>query len=386
MSKYFNFTIDGKNWQSYGAKTEKWRYSPAQSLLENQQLISAPHLNKAPENLIKLLDDILGDYYLLLGNNDASAEKLPQDIFNFFSANIITPLDKNEGFYHLNEINNPHHQCINVLKSPEKPLVFIYGTDENESSLMACTHPSLRLDIAHNVEITLIEIVVGKHMSNSLLEFDLEKSAKLNHYVLSDLAEDAIHIGDITAKCDESACYQHLSFWQNGAMVRRDTKVALENEHSQCFLNGIATLKNTSNLDNATLIEHQSPNTTASEQFRAILDDSAIHNFQGKIIVQQEAQKTEGYQMSRAMLLSDNARANHKPELEIYADDVRCSHGSTIGAPDKDHLFYLQSRGFSKKKALEFLCKAFLSELINDIADQKIRQLFLHFTGYNIDE
>nr|MCH9845683.1 SufD family Fe-S cluster assembly protein [Alphaproteobacteria bacterium] len=95
---------------------------------------------------------------------------------------------------------------------------------------------------------------------------------------------------------------------------------------------------------------------------------------------------TEGYQMSRAMLLSDHARANHKPELEIYADEVKCSHGSTIGAPDNDQLFYLQTRGFSRQQALKFLCRAFLSELINMVDDEKMQALFNHFAGYHGDE
>ena len=384
MSKNFNFTIDGKNWQAHSRKTETWRYSPAQNLLADKALTTKTGITKLPDNLRAILDETLGDYDVLMGGDNSSANNLPKDYYNVFNANTITPLDKNIGWTHLNEANNTEHLCINITQTPPKPLVLIYGLDGSATN--DCTHPNLRLDLAHNVTLTFIEIMVGGGISNALIEFDLEKQARLNHYVLETLKTDAIHIGNVSASCDAGANYHHLSLFQTGAMIRRDIKVMLEDEQSHCTLNGIASLADNSNLDNSTLITHINPNTTSSEQFRAILDDEATHNFQGKIIVKQEAQQTEGYQMSRAMLLSDNARANHKPELEIYADEVKCSHGSTIGAPDNDQLFYLQTRGFSREQALKFLCRAFLSELISMVDDDKIQALFNRFAGYHIDE
>ncbi|MCH9852289.1 MAG: SufD family Fe-S cluster assembly protein [Alphaproteobacteria bacterium] len=384
MSKNFNVTIDGKNWQAPSRKTETWRYSPAQDLLGDKALTSKDGMKQIPDDLRTTLDATLGDYDVIFGNDIKSAEQLSSDYYNVFTANTITPLDKNLGWAHLNQANNAEHLCINITQTPPKPLVLIYGL--NGDAPTDCTHPNLRLDLAHNVNLSFVEIMIGGGISNALIEFDLEKEARLNHYVLEMLNQNAIHIGDVSASCEAGAHYHHLSLLQTGAMIRRDTKVMLENEQAHCTLNGIASLTGNSNLDNSTLIQHISPNTTSSEQFRAILDDESVHNFQGKIIVKQEAQQTEGYQMSRAMLLSDHARANHKPELEIYADEVKCSHGSTIGAPDNDQLFYLQTRGFSRQQALKFLCRAFLSELIGMVDDEKIQALFNHFAGYHGDE
>ena len=382
MSKLFNFTSDGQAWQADGNRSEKWRYSPAEQLLQGRQLVSNAGLSAVPTHITQYLDETIGDYYLLLLGQDKAEEKLANiPAFNVFSAGTISPDAPEQGFTRLNEVNNQQHCCINILQSPDKPLVIIYGVDAKSNAkakgdMLPCSHPSLRLDIAHNVSMQLIEIVVGNAMSNSAIELDLEKSASLHHYVLGDLSDEAIHIGTLNVACDAQAQYHHLSFWKNGRMIRRNCHVMLEQPESHVELHGIAMLDGETNLDNSTLLHHQSPDTTASENFRTILHGKSINNFQGKIIVAQDAQNTESFQMSRAMLISNDARANHKPELEIYADEVKCSHGSTIGAPDKNQLFYLQSRGFSYETALNIICRSFLEEQINQITDENIKQLF----------
>ena len=137
-----------------------------------------------------------------------------------------------------------------------------------------------------------------------------------------------------------------------------------------CHINGVALMRGEQHADTTILVEHLAPHCESNQNMRVILDDRAHGVFQGKIHVHQPAQKTDGYQLSRALLLSEGAEMDTKPELEIYADDVKCSHGATTGQMDEEPLFYMQSRGIGKEEAKALLIEAFAAEVLNFVEQQ----------------
>jgi Fe-S cluster assembly protein SufD len=155
--------------------------------------------------------------------------------------------------------------------------------------------------------------------------------------------------------------------------VRNDVSSALDGEACESTINGLYVLNGEQHCDNYTLLEHRKPGCPSHELYKGILDDSARAIFRGKIHVHQIAQQTDAYQQNQNILLSDNARINTKPQLEIYADDVKCSHGATIGQIDDDALFYLQARGISRLRAHRMLLEAFAADVLGRIKIESLR-------------
>jgi Fe-S cluster assembly protein SufD len=160
----------------------------------------------------------------------------------------------------------------------------------------------------------------------------------------------------------------------SGALIRNDVRVVLDGEDAACTLNGLYLANDTQHVDNFTSIEHAKPRCTSAELYKGILSGAAHGVFNGKIVVQKDAQKTNARQTNKNLLLSPDAAVNTKPQLEIYADDVKCSHGSTIGQIDADAIFYLRSRGLGQDEARSLLSFAFASEIIGKINVVSLRQ------------
>ena len=159
----------------------------------------------------------------------------------------------------------------------------------------------------------------------------------------------------------------------NGGIVRNNLNIVLEADRSEASLFGLYFLKGHSHVDNHTIVDNVRPNCLSNELYKGVIDDNATAVFNGKIYVQQLAQKTNAYQSNKNILLSDAASVNTKPQLEIYADDVKCSHGCTVGQLDEEGLFYLRSRGISKKTARALLVHSFAIDILHHIKLEPIR-------------
>jgi len=170
-----------------------------------------------------------------------------------------------------------------------------------------------------------------------------------------------------------SGRYNALSVQTGSALSRVENRIALVGEHVDMNMTTLYLARQDQVMDVTTLVDHQKPNCTSRQIVRGVLDDQAKGIFQGKVIVARDAQKTDGNQMSRTLLLSRKCEADAKPELEIYADDVACSHGATVGEIDDNHLFYLMSRGISKQEARQMLIEAFLADVLDDIEDETLK-------------
>ena len=157
--------------------------------------------------------------------------------------------------------------------------------------------------------------------------------------------------------------------------MRDEIEAELKGKLAQCALNGIMLAKGHDHLDTLTRITHAAPHGTSRQMYKSVLAGKAQAAFQGKILVEKDAQKTDGHQLSRALLLSDQAEMDAKPELEIYADDVKCSHGTTVGDLDKDALFYLRARGLNEDEARRLLIEGFIGEMLDGIRVEELRDL-----------
>ena len=371
------------NWELPNPKAEAWRYyQHAAKQLQGKNLSAGENIAEISAALKAHLQGAgLQDCPCFFWGDDAPNIAGIQWLKT--SRQNMTVLEHSP-FARLNQSLAEDALMGRITQKLDAPLIFAYGAQAEAEAKSAndlpAIQPALYLHLAENTEMTLIEIVAGGHFTNSHIHIELDAGARFNHYVISDfITASPHHIGNLSVECKAGAHYQHFSFWRDlprDACIRRDGDIRLNGAGAHAGFYSLGNLAGDNQLDNVTLIKHLTADTTANEEVRHLIDARAVANFQGKIIVCPDAQQTEGYQMSRSLLLSDNGRANHKPELEIYADDVKCSHGSTIGAPDRNQLFYLQTRGFEKSLALKLICQAFLSELILQIDNENCQKLF----------
>lgn len=217
---------------------------------------------------------------------------------------------------------------------------------------------------------------VGAYFANSVTEVDLGPGARLRHYKVQAEAKEATHIDTIRVRVERDATYESFSLSIGGRLSRNEVTVRLEGEGAHCAINGAYLMRGSEHCDNTTQIDHLVPNTTSREVFKGVLDDESRAVFQGRIVVHRDAQHTDGYQLCKTLLLSTGAEIDVKPELEIYADDVKCSHGATVGELDGEAMFYLMSRGIAYDAARRILVEAFVSEALSEIRLSQVAEDF----------
>jgi Fe-S cluster assembly protein SufD len=217
---------------------------------------------------------------------------------------------------------------------------------------------------------------VGAYFANSVTEVDLGPGAKLHHYKVQAETLDATHLSTVHVRVARDATYDSFTLSIGGRLSRNDITVRLEGPGAHAGVNGAYLMRGNEHCDNTTVIDHLAPHTTSREVFKGVLDDQSRAVFQGRIVVHKDAQKTDGYQLCKTLLLSTGAEIDVKPELEIYADDVKCSHGATTGQIDETALFYMRSRGIPEALARNLLVQSFLGEALDEIADEGIRAAF----------
>lgn len=226
--------------------------------------------------------------------------------------------------------------------------------------------------------ITVIESYVSleknkNSLSNVVTEITLEHDAGLEHYVhqLSDSHAHYISSSDVILK--QSAKYNSYSLTNGGTLSRHTISVDMQEELAVCNLLGVYLGKDRQHIDHYIPVRHSAPNCTSRQAYRGILSGTAKGVFYGKVVVPQDAQKTDAHQSNHNLLLSDTAMAYSRPELEIHADDVKCSHGSATGALDKNAMFYLQSRGIDRTEAQALLVEGFVGELLEEMPWQSLK-------------
>jgi len=240
-------------------------------------------------------------------------------------------------------------------------------------------HPRVSIAAGANSRCVLQErhVALGEseYWSNPVTTINLESGATVRHYKLQDESLNAWQTSLTKARLAENADYENFIVTTGGRFARNEIEVALEGAGATCTLGGSFMLAGKQHVDNRLYVDHIAPNCTSRQVYKGVLDERAHGVFQAKTIVQRHAQKSDGHQLSRALMLSPNAVMDAKPELEIYADDVKCSHGATVGELDDDQMFYLRARGIDKTVARGLLIAAFLNEHLELVTDDGAREM-----------
>ncbi len=234
----------------------------------------------------------------------------------------------------------------------------------------------LTIVLEEGAQLTLIERNegVGKYWKNAVTQITLAKNAQLNHIRINEDSSESVNTNMVEITTERDSVYNGFSLNLGSKMSRHEIKAVMNGENGELSFNGINMLSAKQHGDTTILIEHAAPHCRSNQFYRTILDDQARGVFQGKVHVHQIAQKTDGYQMSNAILLSPKAEMDTKPELEIYADDVKCSHGATTGQLDDEPVFYLRSRGLNEAQARSLLLQAFVAEVIEKIGNESLEE------------
>ncbi len=253
-------------------------------------------------------------------------------------------------------------------------LVFMAPPGKEENRIV---HPRTLVVVGAGSRLTLVEAYAGgredAYCSNAVTEIVLEEDASLDHYRLLREGGQAFHIGTVQVSQARNSRYRSHSVTAGGAITRVEINALLDGEGADCLLQGLYVAGGRQHVDSRTAIEHAKPHGTSSELYKGVLNDRARAVFNGKIVVREEAQKTDARQSNRNLMLSRDAEIDSKPQLEILADDVRCSHGTTIGQLEEDELFYLRSRGLDPAVARQLLVHGFASEILDGIAIEPLR-------------
>lgn len=241
--------------------------------------------------------------------------------------------------------------------------------------------PYLQISLQENAEIHIHEHqhLLGKHgMQNMVSEVFLGHSASLEWVKIQDPGAGAYFIDSTYVLQEEKSNYHATAITLTGELLRNQQYVILNGEEAHADLCGLYLLNREEQADNLIHIRHKVPNCTSNQLFKGIMDDKSTGVFNGKIVVDQDAQQTNAYQSNKNILISDEAAAYFRPQLEIFANDVKCSHGATSAEIEDSELFYLRARGISKKKAKSLLMLAFAADVVEHISDEHIRKEAIH--------
>ncbi len=255
-------------------------------------------------------------------------------------------------------------------KVVEQPIELVFRCGSGQAH-----HPRALIVVGSGAQCTVIETYEGDgaYFTNAVTEFVVGDGAVVDHYKIQRESLEAFHVATMQAAVGRSANFSSHSISLGGALVRNDANAILS-EGTEATLNGLYIVNGTQHIDNHTILDHAKPHGASHEMYKGILDGRATAVFNGRIIVRKDAQKTDSKQTNKNLVLSNNAVINTKPELQIHADDVRCTHGATIGQLDSEALFYLQSRGIPRGEARSILTYAFAQDIIDRIKVQPLRE------------
>ena len=303
---------------------------------------------------------------------------------------LTRDLNQNENFKEVNplvSLNNALttsyiRMTVKENYSLNKPLIIYNITTKNLKS----TALNLKTDVVleKNSSLKLINLFDDSSENNFInivQNFDVAQDAILKNYKIDHKNNSNIKYCYNNINLEKNSISENFIFSTGSKFIKNEINCNLNDEYSSAFINGIISLKNSQHHEIKTNINHLAENTKSYQLIKSVLNDNAKGIYQGKIYVDSKAQKTNGYQLSKALLLSENTEFDGKPELEIYADDVKCSHGATSGNLDEDAIFYLMSRGLSNQQSKELLIKGFLLDAVEKITDIEIKNLIKNMIG-----
>ncbi|MBP6757470.1 MAG: Fe-S cluster assembly protein SufD [Bacteroidia bacterium] len=374
-------------------KHEDYKYCNIESVLRKefktveQSFDELTHNDIAPLKLDEAINVVVvnGNYQVDL------SEKMVVKRFNILPLNDLFPAEKKrlaslaksktDALIALNSTFTGNGFFLEIEKEAvlPMPIHIIYINSSKQNSVVNTRN---FIHVRENAEVTIVEsfynIGAGKVFSNVVSEKLIDENAKLTSYTIQTENElsYAVHTNQVSV--NKYANYTNTTLTLSGELVRNNHNVELVGENCEANLNGLFITNGNQLVDNHTLIDHQVPNCQSNELYKGIAKGKSTGVFNGKIFVRKDAQKTNAYQSSKNILLSDDATINTKPQLEIYADDVKCSHGTSTGKIDEDALYYLKARGIGDDNARKLLLQAFAQELIDKIEIESLKEKVLH--------
>ena len=371
-------------------KWENWRFTNVSNISDGEFMIS--EISDAPQTTPDIdsyqmegVDTVViynGHYQKDISsipngvNLLSGSEYMERKNGNFDRAN-------NSPFDLLNTAFTDSGMCIvleknTLVKSPIR-ILFISNGDR---SIMV--NPRVNVDIGESSSLTFIEQHVGDATSffqNESVFITLGNNAQLDHIRIQSNSEFTQNISNLNVNQVADSQYEFFQLVDGSKLGRSDICVQLDGENAQCNINSLTLSKNNQHIDNNIIVNHNSAQTQSSQFVKSILFDTSTGVFNGRTIVHENAQKITAQQTNKNILLSKKAKMNANPQLEIYADDVKCSHGSTTGQIDEDALFYLQSRGINKQDAMELMVVGFANEVLDKIPHPEIKKaIYTEFT------
>ena len=376
--------------EGFPERQENWKYIDF-SALKKKPFILAPksdiilNQNISQHDVWKtfILPHIFYDNYLVFLNGYLVQSVLSESIIlqtitnSNINSNLSALLLTNDIFSRLNQhFCQENYQLLisNAADNNIQKLQILYAASES-----GWIQPRLKICVKNSVQIQLIENFLGINnitdtVTNAVTEIILPENALLEYTKIQRENAGAIHIGRTYIDIGRNS-YAHTVTLSEGAHIgRSDIHVKLKAENARCSLDGLYISKNKNMLDHHTIIEHISPHTDSIQSYRGILMDKSRAVFNGKVLVHANAHQSSAVQENHNLLLSDQAEIDTKPELEIYHDDIKCSHGATIGQLDENALFYLRSRGIENETARKMLIQAFAENILNKIPDKLLQE------------
>ena len=371
-----------------GPRDEYWRYTdPRPFNAPRPQALPVPQGDATPlfDGLDKLtlvfvdgvFDEAASDDLALegieiatLAQADKGAASWACDIYGKLEAAGQVPVRR--PFAVLNTATAQDGLLIRVTASPAKPVHVVHRRAGDSAD--SVWHHVIRVE--DGAEFTLLETGMSGARSNSVIEVDLAPGARFHHVASKRAADAKVGIGHIFARVAARAHFKSFTLSVNGTTMRNEAVIDIAGDDAVAHI-AAAVLGDGGQApfhqDDTVFITHGAERGESRQVFKKVLKNGAEGVFQGKILVKSGAQKTDGYQISQALLLDERSQFLAKPELEIYADDVKCSHGSTTGAIDDEALFYLRSRGVPRERAIVFLVLSFLADALAEVEDEAIR-------------
>ena len=385
--------LNAKEFSSQGfpnRKDEDWKFSDINQIIKKE----IGELNFYNEQLKKgeidkdiLLNEIEHNKLIFINGQlvqiDFNSEDKGKIEFLDNQNNIDEQLADNSLINLNNALSNKSYKLL-VKKNYQikKPLI-IYHTTKSELTSQNI-NLKINFELEENSSLKLIDLVKdkgNKNFINIFYNFSLEKNSILKNYKIDQFENDNIRYMFNNIKQSSNSVSETFYLSKGSTFSKNEIFCDLKGEHSSAFVNGIFSLNKSKHHEIKAKINHLVENTKSYQLVKSVLENKSRSVYQGKIYVDSKAQKTDGYQLSKAILVDETTEFNAKPELEIYADDVKCSHGSASGSLDENSIFYLMSRGLSYKEARELLINGFLVEVINQITDEPIKKLIKNLYG-----
>ena len=376
-------------------KEESWKYTNLKIILyKNLNKIKVPNNNKTSQyNSEWLLKDFQHNQIILVNGDFVSST------FSFEAKEKIkikplkTVLRDKKGFEKIRDFFNDQKNSLTSLNhalvhdgifleiednySFNKPLVIYNFFDESSENKII--NSKCFISLGKNSKLNMMECNKSKdsikYFNNTIHHYSIQKNSILKKFSINKNLHKSYNYHLTSVKSYSNSIFENFLFSSESSFLKNEIHCDLLESYASCFVNGLILLNNEQHHELKTNVNHRHKYCKSSQLIKSVLLDKSNGTYQGKIYVDKDAQKTNGYQLSKALVLSENSAFNSKPELEIYADDVKCSHGSTTGIIDQNSIFYLMSRGLSKEQANKMLVEGFLSETIETITDLNIKSV-----------